>query len=225
MDTYAVELNSFVDTILTKVYDLGGGRDMLFSSFNPDICLLLSFKQPSIPVLFLTDAGASPVGDIRASSLQEAVRFASRWNLLGIVTQAEPLVLCPRLVRIVKESGLVCVSYGALNNEGENVDVSFTSPFLSPSSPSRSNLTIGNSTKSRKESTPSSSTPSSELPMVSSNERTEVFRQAFPPTPLPLTTSPLTPPRGLPTSQPPSRRSRITCRRIRPSFSSVRLRI
>ncbi|KAJ5945871.1 hypothetical protein N7454_002710 [Penicillium verhagenii] len=122
MDTYAVELNSFVDTILTKVYDLGAGRDMLFSSFNPDVCLLLSFKQPSIPVLFLTDAGASPVGDIRASSLQEAVRFASRWNLLGIVSQAEPLVLCPRLVRIVKESGLVCVSYGALNNDGVNVD-------------------------------------------------------------------------------------------------------
>lgn len=128
MDTYAVELNSFVDTILTKVYDLGTGRDMLFSSFNPDICLLLSFKQPSIPVLFLSDSGASPVGDIRASSLQEAIRFASRWNLLGIVTQAEPLVLCPRLVRIVKESGLVCVSYGSLNNDGVNVDVSPLTP-------------------------------------------------------------------------------------------------
>lgn len=130
MDTYAVELNSFVDTVLTTVYDLGQGRDILFSSFNPDICLILSFKQPSIPVLFLTDAGASPVGDIRASSLQEAVRFASRWNLLGIVSQAEPLVLCPRLVRIVKESGLVCVSYGMLNNDGVNVDVR---TFLSPS--------------------------------------------------------------------------------------------
>lgn len=124
MDTYAVELNSFVDTVLTKVYDLGRGRDVLFSSFNPDICLLLSFKQPSIPVLFLTDAGASPVGDIRASSLQEAIRFASRWKLLGIVTQAEPLVLCPRLVRIVKETGLICVSYGSLNNDSANVDVS-----------------------------------------------------------------------------------------------------
>lgn len=132
MDTYAVELNSFVDTVLTKVYDLGRGRDVLFSSFNPDICLLLSFKQPSIPVLFLTDAGASPVGDIRASSLQEAIRFASRWNLLGIVTQAEPLVLCPRLVRIVKESGLVCVSYGTLNNDGANVDVSFYPAFIRP---------------------------------------------------------------------------------------------
>lgn len=123
MDTYAVELNSFVDTVLTKVYDLGEKRNIIFSSFNPDICLLLSFKQPSIPILFLTDAGTCPVGDIRASSLQEAIRFASRWNLLGIVTAAEPLVVSPRLVKVVKESGLVCVSYGQLNNDPQKVKV------------------------------------------------------------------------------------------------------
>jgi glycerophosphodiester phosphodiesterase len=121
MDTYAVELNSFVDTVLAKVYDLGKGRNVIFSSFNPDICLLLSFKQPSIPVLFLTDSGTSPAGDIRATSLQEAIRFASRWNLLGIVSAAEPLVAAPRLVRVVKESGLVCVSYGTLNNDNKMV--------------------------------------------------------------------------------------------------------
>ena len=121
MDTYAVELNSFVDTVLTKVYDLNKNRPIIFSSFNPDICLLLSFKQPSIPILFLTDAGTCPVGDIRASSLQEAIRFASRWNLLGVVSAAEPLVISPRLVKVVKESGLVCVSYGVINNEPEKV--------------------------------------------------------------------------------------------------------
>jgi glycerophosphodiester phosphodiesterase len=123
VDTYAVELNSFVDTVLTKVYDLGKGRQIIFSSFNPDICLLLSFKQPSIPVLFLTDSGTFPVGDIRASSLQEAIRFASRWNLLGVVSAAEPLVISPRLVRVVKESGLVCVSYGTLNNDASKVQL------------------------------------------------------------------------------------------------------
>lgn len=123
MDTYAVELNEFVDTVLKMVYDLGGNRNVIFSSFHPDICLLLSLKQPSRPILFLTDAGTSDVGDIRASSLQEAIRFASRWNLLGVVSAAEPLVMCPRLVRVVKESGLVCVSYGTLNNDPENVKV------------------------------------------------------------------------------------------------------
>jgi glycerophosphodiester phosphodiesterase len=124
MDQYAVELNSFVDTVLQKVYDKMGKRNIMFSSFNPDICLMLSFKQPSIPVLFLTDAGTSAVGDVRAASLQEAIRFASRWNLLGVVSAAEPLVMCPRLVKVVKESGLVCVSYGTLNNDPVNVEVS-----------------------------------------------------------------------------------------------------
>ena len=123
MDTYAVELNSFVDTVLTKVYDLGRKRKIIFSSFNPDICLLLSFKQPSIPILFLTDAGTNPVGDVRASSLQEAIRFASRWNLLGVVSAAEPFCNSPRLVKVVKDAGLVCVSYGSLNNDPVNVHV------------------------------------------------------------------------------------------------------
>ncbi|KAI9754694.1 MAG: methyltransferase protein [Chaenotheca gracillima] len=123
MDTIAVELNSFVDTVLQKVYDLGKKRNVILSSFNPDVCLLLSLKQPSIPILFLTDAGTEPVGDIRASSLQEAIRFASRWNLLGVVTNAEPLVTSPRLVKVVKESGLVCVSYGTSNNDPEKVQL------------------------------------------------------------------------------------------------------
>jgi glycerophosphodiester phosphodiesterase len=141
MDTYAVELNSFCDTVLEKVYDhIGGGggddkddqsaRRVIFSSFNPDICLCLSFKQPNIPILFLTDAGTSPVGDIRASSLQEAIRFASRWNLLGIVSNAEPFVNSPRLVRVVKQNGLVCVSYGTVNNEPELVQVRPHSVFV-----------------------------------------------------------------------------------------------
>ncbi|KAI1106448.1 glycerophosphodiester phosphodiesterase GDE1, partial [Jackrogersella minutella] len=117
MDTYAIELNSFCDTVLAKVYDMAKNRHIIFSSFNPDICLCLSFKQPSIPIMFLTDAGTEEVSDIRASSIQEAVRFASRWNLLGIVSNAEPFVNSPRLVKVVKQMGLVCVSYGTQNND------------------------------------------------------------------------------------------------------------
>ncbi|KAK1836154.1 Glycerophosphodiester phosphodiesterase GDE1 [Podospora conica] len=122
MDTYSIELNSFCDAILQKVYDHLGQRRVIFSSFNPDVCLCLSFKQPSVPILFLTDAGSCEVGDVRATSLQEAVRFARRWNLLGVVSAAEPFVISPRLVRVVKESGLVCVSYGVQNNESELVE-------------------------------------------------------------------------------------------------------
>ncbi|RPA90314.1 glycerophosphocholine phosphodiesterase [Choiromyces venosus 120613-1] len=121
MDTLGIEMNSWVDSVLKVVYDHGNGRDLIFSSFNPDICLLLSLKQPSIPILFLTEGGTQPMADIRASGLQEAIRFASRWNLLGIVSAVEPLVICPRLIKVIKESGLVCVTYGIMNNLPANV--------------------------------------------------------------------------------------------------------
>lgn len=45
MDTFGIEMNSWVDTVLKVVYDNGKGRDIIFSSFHPDICLMLSFKQ------------------------------------------------------------------------------------------------------------------------------------------------------------------------------------
>lgn len=128
MDAYAVELNSFCDTVLTKVYDLAGSRHIIFSSFNPDICLCLSFKQPNFPIMFLSDAGTCPVGDVRASSLQEAIRFASRWNLLGIVSNTAPFTNSPRLVRVVKQHGLVCVSYGTENNDPLLVQVCLDPP-------------------------------------------------------------------------------------------------
>lgn len=114
------DINLFVDTILEIVYENGNGRDMIFSSFHPDVCILLSLKQPSIPILFLTESGTSKMADIRASSLQQGIRFAKNWNLLGIVSAAAPIVECPRLVNVVKSSGLVCVTYGVQNNDPKN---------------------------------------------------------------------------------------------------------
>lgn len=117
MGEIAIDLNFYVDTILKVIYDENTtGRDILFSSFHPDVCLLLSLKQPTIPILFLTEAGTEFMADIRASSLQNAIRFAKKWNLLGIVSAAKTLVKCPRLTQVVKSSGLVCVTYGVENN-------------------------------------------------------------------------------------------------------------
>lgn len=120
MGEIGIDLNFYVDTILKVVYDENTTkRDILFSSFHPDICLLLSLKQPSIPILFLTEAGTEKMADIRASSLQNAIRFAKKWNLLGIVSAANTLVKTPRLAQVVKSSGLVCVTYGVQNNSPE----------------------------------------------------------------------------------------------------------
>lgn len=103
--------------MLKCVYDHADGRDVILSTFHPEICIMLALKQPSIPVMFLTEGGNSELMDVRATSLQEAIRLAKRWDLLGIVSEAVPLVQCPRLVGIVKDSGLMCMTYGSLNND------------------------------------------------------------------------------------------------------------
>lgn len=115
------EMNHWIDTVLQVVYNNANDRNIIFSSFHPDICIMLSLKQPSIPILFLTEGGATKMADSRASSLQSAVSFARDWNLLGIVSGALPILKAPRLVSVVKSSGLVCVTYGVENNEPDNV--------------------------------------------------------------------------------------------------------
>lgn len=115
----AFEMNYFCDTILSMVYEMYKGRDIVFSSFHPDICMMMRMKQPTFPVLFLTGSGTSFMADIRASSLQNGIRFAKLWNLFGIVSEATPIVLCPRLVGVVKSSGLACFTYGTANNDPE----------------------------------------------------------------------------------------------------------
>lgn len=97
----------------------------MLSSFTPEICILLSMKQRSYPVFFITNAGKVPMVDmeVRAASVQVAVQFARRWNLAGVVFACEALLLCPRLVGFVKTRGLVCATYGVLNNDPQMVKV------------------------------------------------------------------------------------------------------
>jgi glycerophosphodiester phosphodiesterase len=122
----AIEVNAFVDTILTVIARYGGGRQIFLSSFSPEICILLSLKQQAYPVFFITNAGTPPAFDLdeRALSLQTAVRFALRWGLAGLVFISNPLVMCPRLVSYVKRKGLVCGTYGPMNNEPKHIEVS-----------------------------------------------------------------------------------------------------
>ncbi|CAI7587867.1 unnamed protein product [Penicillium glandicola] len=120
-----IEINTFIDRILARLFRVSSGRSIILSSFSPEICILLATKQDTYPVLFITNAGKRPLSDMemRASSLQAAVRFSKRWNLAGVVFASETLILCPRLVGYVKRSGLICGSYGSLNNIPENAEV------------------------------------------------------------------------------------------------------
>ncbi|XBW35929.1 hypothetical protein QEN19_001501 [Hanseniaspora menglaensis] len=117
MGQIAVEMNFWVDTVLDVVFKYGKDRDIIFSSFHPDICIMLSLKQPQFPILFLTESGSSEMFDYRCTSLKNAINFSKKWNLLGIVTAAKPIVMAPRLAQVVKSSGLVLFTYGVQNND------------------------------------------------------------------------------------------------------------
>lgn len=118
-----IEINTFVDAILDRIFRFGRNRPIILSSFTPEVCILLSLKQKEYPVMYITNAGKPPVVDMerRGASLQIAVRFAKLWKLHGVVFAAEPLVYCPTLIGYVKSRGLVCASYGPLNNIPENI--------------------------------------------------------------------------------------------------------
>ena len=130
MEQYAMELNFYVDTILSMIFRLCGNRNITFSSFSPEICILLTCKQETFPVLFISKAGSVPTGDIRAGSLKGAIDFAQAWNLAGIVMLSDPFVMCPRLLTYAKDSGLVVGTYGNLNDEPECAVVSLLRKFI-----------------------------------------------------------------------------------------------
>ena len=125
MEYFAIELNYYVDTILTMVFQHCGKRNITISSFSPEICIALMCKQDTFPVLLISKAGSVPVSDIRAGSLKGAIDFATAWNLTGIVMLSDPFVMCPRLLTYAKDCGLVVCSYGELNNDPECARVSY----------------------------------------------------------------------------------------------------
>ncbi|KAF9578953.1 phosphate system positive regulatory protein pho81, partial [Lunasporangiospora selenospora] len=87
--TNAIEFNKFVDTILQTVYDSSSAshhRSFMFSSFNPDICSALNWKQPNYAVFFCTYAGYNRQPRARVS----------RWadlNLFSGLKRKEPVDL------------------------------------------------------------------------------------------------------------------------------------
>lgn len=125
-DIFAIEVNLFVDTILSSIlsHPTCRGRPIMLSSFNPEVCILLSLKQDLFPILFLNDSGNYHTGDVRASSLQQAINFAASWGLDGIGMASEPFVFAPMLIGVAKGRGLVTASYGILNDDPECAKVS-----------------------------------------------------------------------------------------------------
>ncbi|CAG8043486.1 unnamed protein product [Penicillium olsonii] len=130
--TSLADVNSFADAILTDVFDHARVardnnpdfmRSVVFTSYNPNICSALNWKQPNYPVLLCNDLGqirdlAGQVDSLshvdssgRASmSIKESARIAQSNNFMGLICRSSLLNVVPALVETIKELGLVLVA-------------------------------------------------------------------------------------------------------------------
>ncbi|KAK3697690.1 phosphate system positive regulatory protein pho81 [Vermiconidia calcicola] len=125
-------INVVVDSVLTVVFEHARHlretegsalRNFVFSSYNPDVCMALNWKQPNYPVLLCNELGVAPTPSERPSnpdmvsscgrtdmSIKESVRIAQSNNFMGLICSSRLLDLVPALISSVKEAGLVLIS-------------------------------------------------------------------------------------------------------------------
>ncbi|OJT10196.1 Ankyrin repeat protein nuc-2 [Trametes pubescens] len=120
---HQLDCNDVVNSVLRTVYDTSslegqmGRRPVVFTSFAPDVCAALNWKQPNYPVFLASQCGersrAPPsataldiddVHDYRLWSLDAAVEFSKLNNLLGVILDAGLLG--------VKDFGLLVGTFG-----------------------------------------------------------------------------------------------------------------
>lgn len=139
----SIERNAFVHAILDVLFAspcvqgaMAPGADgssqlqhagipIMFSSFDPDICLLLQRKQAAFPVFFLTEGGtqSEDFADSRWNSLDAAIAWASRCGFAGVVSHTPPILKDPVGIvnRLYKEHNLLLATYGKCNNRSTAV--------------------------------------------------------------------------------------------------------
>ncbi|KAH8607971.1 putative Glycerophosphoryl diester phosphodiesterase family [Trypanosoma vivax] len=117
LQTDVFEVNAFVDDILRVVFEYGDqrhivedangqkreqGRDVIFSSFEPDICLALKMKQSRYHVVFLCDTGPhNDCKDYRCfGRVEGALQFSVLMNLSGISVCASSLCTAEQLATL-----------------------------------------------------------------------------------------------------------------------------
>lgn len=113
------DLNCLVDSVLSIVFDharvqraqsrnSGGNlavRSVVFSSYSPNVCMALNWKQPNFPVFLANDLGREEVSMAppqmiaaasnhgrRSSSIKEVVRTAQSNNFMGLMVSSRLLV-------------------------------------------------------------------------------------------------------------------------------------
>lgn len=115
------ELIHDLQAILQIVFEYANERPIIFSSFQPDAAQLMGKLQSVYPVFFLTNGGNETYTDARRNSLDEAIKLCLASGLQGIVAEVRSIFRNPSSISRIKESNLVLMTYGQLNNVPEAV--------------------------------------------------------------------------------------------------------
>jgi glycerophosphoryl diester phosphodiesterase len=122
--TPAAEIQRMVGPILDVVQRCTVGspdpaqqcRQVVFSSFDPDVCRALREAQQQHQVMFLTTGGKDWHADPRRMSLAAAVDEAASAQLSGVVMDSGALHTYPEVVAQARAAGLKLLTYGLEND-------------------------------------------------------------------------------------------------------------
>ncbi|XP_012262192.2 glycerophosphocholine phosphodiesterase GPCPD1-like isoform X2 [Athalia rosae] len=118
------DLNMYLDIIIKVVLEHGGNRKIVFSCFNPDICMMIRLKQNKYPVVFLTQGVTvkyPTYHDPRCQTITMAMRHALSADILGINVHTEDILRDPSQVKLVRDAGLIIFCWGDDNNDKETI--------------------------------------------------------------------------------------------------------
>ena len=114
-----VDKNFYVNRILEVVLSKPVNRRIVFSSFDPDVCTMLRYKQNLYPVMFLTlgiTARYPSYHDPRCNTIESAVRNACAMEFLGIVVHTEDLLRDETQIAYAKKQNLIVFCWCDDNN-------------------------------------------------------------------------------------------------------------
>ena len=85
------DINKYLDIILAQVADFSRDREIMFSSFEPDVCTSLKLKQTKYPSFLLTRNGGydPPTSDEKRNNIELGIIFAAAVNLVGVNSYGE----------------------------------------------------------------------------------------------------------------------------------------
>eukprot|EP00771_Trimastix_marina_P001893 gnl/Trimastix_PCT/3003.p1 GENE.gnl/Trimastix_PCT/3003~~gnl/Trimastix_PCT/3003.p1 ORF type:complete len:595 (-),score=159.20 gnl/Trimastix_PCT/3003:1334-3118(-) len=123
------ERNALIDGVLQAIFDHGGNRRMFFSSFDPDVCMMLQQKQSKYPVFQLSLLGAPFFNsntdvdheDTRVSNLDASLHFALHENLSGLIEHTSFILAHPEAAIKIKHEHLHLFTYGMANADMESI--------------------------------------------------------------------------------------------------------